>query len=435
MSGSADQARAGRSAVARTGIAIAVASAAGYGLLALVGRSLTPADFGVFVAVWGVVFGLGSSLSTIEQESARGAAEQGAAQVGAREPAPSAVTAAAALVAGALAALTLVPAVGGQLFGRADTALGAVVLASALGFAVQFAVRGTLVGSGDVRGYGRLVVAEAAVRLVALALVLALAAVDLRTAVLAVGLGSFAWVAWARRARAVLPGAAARSGPVGPAVRRAVSLMAGAGLVASVVTGFPTLVTALGGGTTGAAGGAVFAALTVSRVPLLLISPVQALTVPFVVRARQSPHGGGTAALRRLLVLGTGGALALGAVGGVLGGLLGPWAVRLVYGGGYDVPGTAMGLLVLSACLLAWTQLLSATLIALSAHRWMIAVWAVAVGATVVWLLASPLDVVATTAWGALVGPVAALACALPAIHRLAAVPPATRGSAGSTEG
>ncbi|SDO14710.1 Membrane protein involved in the export of O-antigen and teichoic acid [Klenkia soli] len=420
MSRPAGRVAGGRSDVARTGLAIAVASAAGYGLLALVGRGLSPADFGVFVAVWGVVFGLGSSLSTIEQEAARDAAQAGP-RTG---PAAAAVTTAAALVAGVVAALTLVPAVGERLFGREEVVFGVVVLAAALGFAAQFAVRGLLVGSGDVRGYGRLVVAEALSRLVVLLALLALARLDLQTAVVAVGVGSFAWLAWARRAGSVLPRGRVPRSDWRPALVRAVSLMAGAGLIASVITGFPTLVTALGSGAPGAAGGAVFAALTVSRVPLLLISPVQALAVPFVVRTREQPGREGTTALRRMLVLGTLATLALGAVGALLGGLLGPWAVRLVYGPDYDVPSGAMALLVLSACLLAWTQLLSATLIALSAHRRMIAVWAVAVGATVGWLLLSPLDVVATTAVGAMVGPVAALACALPAVHRLAATSP-----------
>src|SRR3954471_21954804 len=90
------------SAVARTGIAIAIASLAGYALLALVGRSLSPAQFGLFVAFWGVLFGLASSLSTIEQETARQAASGPTAAPG---PPASAVTTAAALLAGLAAAV------------------------------------------------------------------------------------------------------------------------------------------------------------------------------------------------------------------------------------------------------------------------------------------------------------------------------------------
>lgn len=413
--------RSGRSDVARTGVAIGMASLAGYALLAVVGRSLSPGEFGFFVAFWGVLFGLGSSLSTIEQEVARHAATGHARHAG---PPARAITTAAAVLAAAVAATTLVPAVSQRLYGRTDAWIGLVVVVAALGFGVQFAVRGLLMGSGNVRGYSWLVVAEAALRLVVLIAIVMLAGLQLRTAALAVGVGSFAWLVWARRARAVLPTSGLPPSVWRGAAARAASLMLAAALIASVITGFPSMVTALTGGHPGAAGGAVFAALTVSRVPLLLISPLQALTVPFVVRAHGQAGPSGHSMLRKLLVLGSGSALLLGAVGGAVAWVIGPWVVRLVYGSQYHVPSAAIALLVLSACLLAWSQLLSAGLIALAAHRRMLTMWAAAVVGTVLWLVLSPLDVVATTAVGALVGPVTALVCGIPLISGLFAGEP-----------
>jgi O-antigen/teichoic acid export membrane protein len=404
------------SGIARIGVATGFQSLAGYALLALVGRALGPAEFGLFVAFWGVLFGVGSSLSTIEQETARRAAST----VAEDGPPTSAVTTAAAAIAGVAAAVTLVPPVADRLYGQSDSWIGLVVLVAALGFAAQFAVRGLLIGSGAVRGYSWLLVTEAASRLVALLALLALAGLDLRTAAIAVAVGSFAWLGWAARAREVLPGRGLPRAVWRAATARAGSLMLGAALTASVITGFPTLVTALTEGDPGVAGGAVFAAITVSRVPLLLFSPVQAVAVPFVVRAHDRGGPEGAAALHRMLVLGTAGFVALGALAGAVAWAIGPWAVRLVYGDAYDVPAPAIALLVLSACLLAWVQLLSAALIALSAHRGMLVTWAVAVAATVVWLVVSPLDVVATTAVGSLVAPVAALLCAFPLLWRQA---------------
>lgn len=405
-----------RSSVAHTGVAIATASVAGYALLAVVGRTLSPAQFGFFVAFWGVLFGLGSSLATIEQEVARHAATE---QDDAPGPPAWAITTSAAVLGAGAAALTLLPAVSQRLYGRPDGWIGLVVVVAALGFGVQFAVRGLLMGSGDVRGYSWLVVAEAGVRLVAVLAIVVLVGLQLRTAAVAVGAGSFAWLLWARRVRAMVPGGGLSPAEWRSAAARAGSLMVGAALIASVITGFPSLVTALTGSAPGAAGGAVFAALTVSRVPLLLISPIQALTVPFVVRARREAGAAGSSLLRRVLVMGSGGAVLLGVVGGVAAWLIGPWVVRLVYGNEYDVPRAAIALLVLSACLLAWAQLLSAALIALAAHRRMLTMWAVAVTSTVIWLLASPLAVVPTTAVGALIGPCAALACGLPMLSSL----------------
>ena len=59
------------SRVLNVGAAIAVSSVVGYLLLALVGRKLSTADFGLFMSFWGMLFGLASSLSMIEQEAAR----------------------------------------------------------------------------------------------------------------------------------------------------------------------------------------------------------------------------------------------------------------------------------------------------------------------------------------------------------------------------
>ena len=411
------------SGVARIGVAVGLSSLAGYGLLALVGRALSPAQFGLFVAFWGVLFGLGSSLSTIEQEAARRAASGSGEDAG---PPLSAVTTGAAVLAGIAAALTLLPPVAERVYGQSDSRIGLVVVFAALGFAVQFAVRGLLIGSGAVRSYSWLLVVEPATRLVVLVAVLALAGLDLVTAAVAVAAGSFGWLAWAGRAREIVPGRGLSPAVWRAAIGRAGSLMLGAALTASVITGFPTLVTALTSGSPGAAGGAVFAALTVSRVPLLLVSPVQALAVPFVVRTREGSGPDGPSRLRKGLALGSLLFAVLGVAAAAVAWVAGPWAVRLVYGSAYRIPPAAIALLVLSACLLAWVQLLSAAFIALSAHRAMLAMWAVAVAGTVVWLLLSPLDVVDTTAVGSLVGPLAAFACALPLLWRLSA----TRGAA-----
>ena len=402
--------------IAGIGVATGVASLAGYGLLALVGRALGPADFGLFVAFWGVLFGVGSSLSTIEQETARRAASATPDD----GPPTGAVAAAAAAIAGLAAAATLLPPVAQRLYGQADSRIGLVVLVAALGFAAQFAVRGLLIGSGATRGYAGLLVTEAAARLVVLLTFLAVLDLDLQLAAVAVAVGSFAWLGWAGRARAALPGRDVSGRVWRAATARAGSLMLGAALTASVITGFPTLVTALTDGTPGVAGGAVFAAITVSRLPLLLFSPIQAVAVPFVVRTHGTPGPEGTGALRRMLVLGTAGFLTLGALAAAVAWAIGPWAVRLVYGDAYDVPAPAIALLVLSACLLAWVQLLSAALIALAAHRGMLLMWGAAVAATVAWLVLSPFDVVATTAVGSLAGPLAALMCAAPMLWRLA---------------
>ncbi|GCD22045.1 hypothetical protein ACFO3K_09755 [Cellulomonas algicola] len=395
------------------GAAIAVASAAGWLLQLVVGRQLGPAQYGEFIAFWGVVFGIGGSLSTLEQEVARRAARSELVQT----PSTGSVAVVAALLAGAVGALTLVPAVADRVYGGSATVFGTIVVLTSVGFAAQFAVRGYLVGTARTRSYGLIVVAEAALRLVVLLLVLVAGVLDLTTAALAVGVGSFAWLAWPRATATVLGSARTLPTDLRAAGGRAVSLLGGGALTAAVITGFPTLVTALTGEAPGAAGGALFAALTVSRLPLLLVSPVQAVAVPRVARWRADLDEGRPSPAGRVVVLGTVAAVGVAALGGVVGALIGPWLVQLLYDESYVVSPAAVGVLVASACLLAWLLLLSAALIALSAHRTMVATWLSATGATCVWLLVSPWPLVPTTVAGALVGPVVGLVVALPAVR------------------
>lgn len=391
----------GARGVARIGGAIAVASVAGYALQVGVGQLLSQADYSVFISFWGVLFGIGGALSIVEQEAARQTA------MGAREPRPTvrAIAVVAAVVAVVAAAVTLVPFVTDRLYdGR--PVLGLIVLASSAGFAAQFAIRGTLVGSDAVRPYAGLIVAEALLRLVVLGGAVALAVVDVPLAGVAVAAGSFAWVGWARRWRAV-PGARPSGSQWWPVVRRTLSLMLVAALMASMITGFPAMVSFFTDAGGSADLGVVFAALTVSRVPLLLVSPVQAVAVPAVVRWH-GPGGIGSPRLRRRLVLGAG----IAATGAVLGAAVawwcGPAVVHLLYPR-YDAPAASVvAVLVASAVVLTWVLLMSAALVALSAYRQATVMWALAVAATALWLLASPLAVVPTAAVGAMVGPLVA---------------------------
>lgn len=405
------------------GAAIGVASVAGYLLVVLVGRILSPADYVHFMSFWGVIFGIGGSLSVLEQEAARqttpGSDEE--------RPTVHAIAVSAAVLAGLVAAVTLLPPVATRLYGQPDPTIGLVVLLGTVGFAVQFAVRGMLMGSGAVRHYSGIVVAEAMARLLVLLALLLAVGVDLTTAAVAVGAGSFVWLGWVRRAWRTLPRPHLDARAWRTTFGRTVSLMGAATLTASVITGYPAIVSAVTGGAEGTAMGALFAALTVSRVPLLLVSPIQAVTVPAVVRWRASDGSHGSK-LRRLLVLGTAAAAGSGLVGGAAGWLWGPWVVRTVFRPDYVVASSAVGLLVLSAFLLAWVLLMSAALVALAAYRRMTLLWLAAAGSTVVWLAVSPLGAVDTTVIGALVGPVAATAFGFYALWSLTS--PAARASA-----
>ncbi|SFP67451.1 hypothetical protein SAMN05421810_10362 [Amycolatopsis arida] len=143
-------------AVGTVGIAIAAGSLLGYALTVAVGRLLSPAEFAVFLTFWGVLFGLGSTLSPLEQEASRLAAVARERGTAADRTVLRTLAAGAGVVAVA-AAVTLLPAVRERLF-PGYPALAVVVLGAAVAFAAQFVVRGLLVGPhevGRVRVAGR----------------------------------------------------------------------------------------------------------------------------------------------------------------------------------------------------------------------------------------------------------------------------------------
>jgi O-antigen/teichoic acid export membrane protein len=402
----------GRSA-GRIGVSVVVSIGLGYVLTVACGRLLSPADYAVFLAFWGVLMGLGSALSPLEQELSRQAAVATLAGGRAGRPALRAVTVAVA-VSVVVSLVAMIPPVGERLF-HGHTVLAVLVLAGGVAFACQFGVRGLLIGHGEVRRYSRLVVAEAAARALVLGAVVLAAVTGLFTLALAVAAGSFAWLFFARRAaKLVDPRLEGESWfPIG---RRVLLLMGGAALSASVITGYPALVRLLVPGGDGNAVGALFAAVIVARAPLTLLQPIQAVAVPLVVRLSSTADG--EHKLRKVLALGTFGALVLAAAGALAGLVVGPWLVRLIYGGAYQVPGWAMAGLLWSSVLMIPLQLLASVLVARTQADKVLATWAVVAFSTAAALLFLPGDTVARAVLGLAVGPTLGLVAVLAFVLR-----------------
>lgn len=402
----------GRSA-GKVGIAILVGSVLGYAVTVGVGRLLSPAEYATFITFWGVIFGLGSALSPLEQEVGRLSAVAAL-----KEAKPGLDVVRSAVVGGAVVAavglVLLIPGLNERMFaGHYELAL--VILAGAMGFAVQFAVRGLLVGQHEVGRYSGLIIVEAGIRPLLIGVLAIVGLAQMVPLAIAVGVGSFAWLVFAAKAAGMVdrtqPGE-----PWGPVVRRMLVLMLGAGLTASVITGYPALVKLLAPTGDEAKIGALFAALTIARVPLLMFAAVQALAVPMVVRLSSSADG--LRKLRKTVSLGTVGALVLAAVGALIGLLIGPWLVRLLYGAKYIVDGWPVAGLVWSSVLLAAVQLLAAVLVARKQGTIVLAVWAVVALVSAVVLLTWPGDTVTRATMGLVIGPTAGLVVAVSFVLR-----------------
>ncbi|SEP52967.1 hypothetical protein [Amycolatopsis saalfeldensis] len=398
----------GRSA-GKIGISLLIAIGLGYVLTLLAARWLGPADSKVFLSFWGILMGLGSALSPLEQELSR---QSAVAALDGHKPGRSALRAltVGAVIVAVVAGLTLlVPVLNERLYsGR--TELGIIVFCGALSFACQFASRGLLVGAQKIAQYSWLVFAEAAVRVVVLAGVFVAGLTGIVSFAIAAAAGAFAWLLFVRPISGLidphLDGEAWR-----PVTSRIVLLMAGAGLTASVITGYPALVSLLAPAGDATQVGVLFATLQVSRVPLLLLSPLQALAVPTVVRLSGTTEG--MHRLRRLLALGTLGTLVVGVVGAVVGLLIGPWLVKLLFGAKYaSAEGWWVAGMVWGAVLLTALQLMTAVLVARTQANKVLVTWAVIAVSTALVLLFLPGDTILRAVVGLAVGPTVGLVVA-----------------------
>ena len=372
-------------AVGVFGIALAGSSLLGIILLGAVARWLTLDENAAFVAVWGVVFSGSSIVSVIEQEASR----QVTLSQAKGEPVPGSVGQLALIAvlgaAVALGVLTMLP-LGSRVF-AGSLWLVALTFVSLTGFSVQFLVRGILLGRRSVGRYAFVIVAEAALRVVAIFTLMFLdVEPSVTLAVLAVVVGSFGWVPVVRHAFTGVNWTRNRE-PWRVAGRRIGLLAVANGLLSLFITGDPTTVTAVIGSSQGLA--VFFAIVTISRIPLILLSPVQALIVPATTKALYEGRGDQLLALQGKILAGV---IGLGLVAAAGGYLLGPWAVRLLFGANYQATSQMVAVLLGVTVVLAGALLQAAVFTSLERYSLTLVTWGVAAAATIATIALTPGD-------------------------------------------
>lgn len=363
-----------RGQVLSLGMALILSSGLGFVLLAIVARWLTQDQNALFLSVWGIVFGFGSVLASSEQEIAR---QTAVARLEGR-PAPASVGQWTLTGLAATGATLLVLALVARDRMFLDSwSLVALTALALIGFAGQFLTRGLFLGGGSTGAYAAVVVLEAALRVVPAGLLLVLAVrPSIDGAVAAVVLGCWGWaVLWPRlRGRVDVHG---HRQPWGRVAAGLGTLAAGNALSSLVLTAFPTLVTLM----LGSGGLAVlFAVVTLSRVPLVLMSPVQAMVVPVAV---EYLHAGRASALAALQIKG---AVLMAAAAAFLAGsgwVLGPWAVRLLFGADYAAAPATVAVALATSAVIALALMQVAVFIALERYPFVALTWGLAVGAAV----------------------------------------------------
>jgi O-antigen/teichoic acid export membrane protein len=146
---------------------------------------------------------------------------------------------------------------------------------------------------------------------------------------------------------------------------------------------------------------AFVAAFVMSRVPLFLFSPVQAVLLPELTR---SAALGRMAEVRRRVRVVVLAVCAVGLAGTVFAALLGPWAARVFFGVRAPVPAVVFALLGLSTVLAMLTQVAQPALVALGRHRVVTVAW-VAGTAVFLAILALPVGAVTAALAAQLAGP------------------------------
>ena len=379
--------------------ASAVSGLAGYVVLVVVARHLSPADNADFLVFWGALFGVFGVLIGIATETTRA--------VHARSEAPSSASpgglvlpevALLVAAAGVLLAASGVAWAPRLLGGSWPTLLAALVVGSLL-FASHCFVAGTAAGRGDWSSYSLLVGAEASTRLV---LVAAAVVVGARVPGLAwvVSLACGTWLLLALVRLARVRGYAATRGDVpGPGLRRRLlAACVASGASSLLLVGFPVLLRLTTPDDVFAGAAPLILAVSLSRAPLLV--PLNAFQNVLVTRVVS--HGVG--ALRAPLVL----VVAASLVGAALAVPVGPIVLHVI-NPAYDVAGPVFGLLVLGAGAVGVLVLTGAGSIARDHHVAYVGGYVVATAVSVLVLLLS-LDLETRVVAALLAGPVAGVA-------------------------
>lgn len=424
MTGSAPAAGAGARSDLRL-LSAAFFASSGFGLLLLVGvaRWLTPDENAHFQAIWGLVFAFASVMGALEQEVTRRATSAHLDEHRTPVGVVQAVLLAALACVVVLGVLLVTPQ--GRAIVQGSAVIVALTLLAMVNFVVLILSRGVLLGRHSIRPYAALLAGEGALRLVVLGGLL-VSGVDgtVTWAVVATVLGSLVWVFVVPRVAREIDWSSERD--PWRAVGGTVAALATAnGFSALVLTGFPTVAAVVVGNAADLA--VLFAVITLARAPLALLAPVQALTVPTVVRWSRD---GDTDRLSRALVQIAGGSTVVALLGAAVGYLIGPWAVALVLGADYR-PGPVMAALVAGAtCVMAGALLQAAALVALQRYWQLTACWAIAIAAAALVMLAAPWTPEGRGLGGFTVASVVAFAATAVAVRRTVAT--ADSGLAGA---
>ena len=377
-----------------------VAAALGWATLLLVARSTDQSAYSSFAILWGIFYGFAGICAGLQQEVTRATAEAQSERADARRI----PLAAAALAVGAILCLAVLAtfALWRESIG-AELGVAAGLMVGVLGLTGLVAILGALAGARRWRALAGLLLADAAVRILAVALALEMSN-SITAQAIAIGCASWVWVPLVIVGRGAPALRARLERRVEPRrfMGQAAAAMTATGCASLLIAGFPWLLAMTSRDSVGAATAGLLAALVLFRSPVLAL--VYGLR-PLILRGFLSnpPRALGRAIRAWLWCMVVGGALAASAY------VAGPWVLRVTFGPGFVVSGWQAAGLVVSATLLSMATISSLALLAISAHGSVVVSWVLAVVVTAL-VLALPVEQDRGLVAAAIAGPLVALA-------------------------
>lgn len=353
--------------------ATVIAGVLTYVVLALVSRTVEDGAFDQFSVFWSIslIVGFGFFLP-VEQEAARLSRDSSVGT--ALLPTMMRATLTVGIGVVIIGCLSL-PLLSGVL--GLSPALAAACVAMVVASAVQFAARGRMLATSRDTAFVNLLILDTVLR-VALLGAVALAAVLIPLvdadawyafALIAAIVGAHAWAvpwrSWAPQNPAVVA-----------AFRKAVVLLVATSLCAQIlVNAGPIVIQALEPSTGSA--GAFQASSTLARVPLAMITPVQAMLVgPLAALAIAGDVDAIAATMRRVAIA----AIGLALVGGAAALFIGPWLVDFIFGAGRALPGPDLALLVVGVIVHVALIVFTQAVIGAGQHISALMAWVIALG-------------------------------------------------------
>jgi O-antigen/teichoic acid export membrane protein len=343
-----------------------------YLFLSLTGRLLGPEDFAPVSTLWALVLILGPGLFLpLQQELGRVIAGQRAERGGGqavRRTVLIALVMCAVVMAGSLAGRTWATH---ELF-AGNSALFWCYEGAIASYAVTFVARGVLSGLGDFGLLSQLIASEALARLL-VALTLWVAGWHSETAFgVAIAVAPLVSTAVGTRlGRAATMRAGVR--PPWRDLTKALGwLVVGSLLAQFVANAGPIAVQVYAGPGQSSRAGVFLSALVIARVTLYLFQAVQATILPNIAELASGQRLAEiAAAIRRLTVV----CLVLVVVSGLGAFVAGPFAVRLLFGEGFVIGATTMGVLAAASAVYVLAAALTSVAIAIAEHALVALAW------------------------------------------------------------